>query len=188
MSCTSATVASRWRVHYTPRLDYLQVFYYPQDTPREMGPTEGIPASHFMRTKANYMGHIRNVKSTESTRAPAGSIFITVYSICHRKGKTPHPDPATCLNTTIGALPNPAVIGLPIRISTFPGPILARTLISSSSSLVSKRLKCSVGCAAKRTNILMVSVGHVKHRSNCRVTRRIYHTRCAVIRRCRCKT
>ena len=53
-----------------------------------MGPTEGIPASHFMRTKANYMGHIRNVKSTESTRAPAGSIFITVYSICHRKGKS----------------------------------------------------------------------------------------------------
>src|SRR5579862_6913614 len=25
---------------YTPRLDYLQVFYYPQDTPLEMGPTE----------------------------------------------------------------------------------------------------------------------------------------------------
>ena len=73
---------------YTPRLDYLQVFYYPQDTTLEMGPTEVIPGSHFMRGKANFMGHIRSVKTTESTVAPAGSIFITVYSIWHRKGKS----------------------------------------------------------------------------------------------------
>ena len=73
---------------YTSRLDYLQVFYYPQDTPKETGPTEVIPGSHFMRAKANYMGHIRSVKFAQSTAAPAGSIFITVYSIWHRKGKS----------------------------------------------------------------------------------------------------
>ena len=73
---------------YTPRLDYLQVFYYPQDTPKESGPTDVIPGSHFMRSKANYMGHIRSVKLAESTAAPAGSIFITVYSIWHRKSKS----------------------------------------------------------------------------------------------------
>ena len=73
---------------YTPRLDYLQVFYYPQDTPPELGPTELIPGSHFMRGKSNYMGHLRNVKVAVATAAPAGSIFITVYSIWHRKGRS----------------------------------------------------------------------------------------------------
>ena len=73
---------------YTPRLDYLQVFYYPQDTPVEMGPTEVIPGSHFMRGKANYMGHLRSVKTAVSTTAPAGSIFLTVYSIWHRKPRS----------------------------------------------------------------------------------------------------
>ncbi len=73
---------------YTRRLEYLQVFYYPQDTPKESGPTEVIPGSHFMRSKANYMGHLRSVKQTDSTVAPAGSIFITVYSIWHRKGRS----------------------------------------------------------------------------------------------------
>lgn len=73
---------------YTPRLDYLQVFYYPQDTPLEMGPTEVIPGSHFMHTKANYLGHIGSVKGKVSTTAPAGSIFLTIYSIWHRKGKS----------------------------------------------------------------------------------------------------
>lgn len=73
---------------YTPRLDYLQVFYYPQDTPKEAGPTEVIPGSHFMRTKANYMAHLRSVKFSVPTTAPAGSIFITVYSIWHRKGRS----------------------------------------------------------------------------------------------------
>ena len=73
---------------YTPRLDYLQVFYYPQDTPAELGPTEVIPGSHFMRSKANHMGHIQSVRMTQTTSAPAGSILITVYSIWHRKGKS----------------------------------------------------------------------------------------------------
>ena len=63
-------------------------FYYPQDTPAELGPTEVIPGSHFMRSKANHMGHIQSVRMTQTTSAPAGSIFITVYSIWHRKGKS----------------------------------------------------------------------------------------------------
>ncbi len=73
---------------YSRRLDYLQVFYYPQDTPRALGPTELIPGSHFMRSKANYMGHIRSVKLVKSTAAPAGTIFITAYPIWHRKGRS----------------------------------------------------------------------------------------------------
>ena len=33
---------------YTERLDYLQVFYYPQDVPPEFGPTEVIPGRHHL--------------------------------------------------------------------------------------------------------------------------------------------
>ena len=73
---------------YTPRLDYLQVFYYPQDTTPEMGPTEVLPGSHFRRCKSNFINHVRNIKMTEKTIAPAGTIFITIYAIWHRKGKS----------------------------------------------------------------------------------------------------
>lgn len=78
---------------YTEQLDYLQVFYYPQEVMPEMGPTELIPGSHFMRGKANYMAHLRNLRLAEKTTAPAGTIFLTVYSIWHRKG----PSTASCI-------------------------------------------------------------------------------------------
>jgi len=70
---------------YTPRLDYLQVFYYPQETPVEMGPTEVVPCSHFMQTRANWMSHYGRINTAVSTASPAGSIFLTVYSIWHRR-------------------------------------------------------------------------------------------------------
>lgn len=73
---------------YTPRLDYLQVFYYPQDTTPEMGPTEILPGSHLRRCKSNFINHVRNIKMAEKTTSPAGTIFITVYAIWHRKGKS----------------------------------------------------------------------------------------------------
>lgn len=73
---------------YTRRLDYLQVFYYPSDTPEEMGPTELVPGSHFVRTKSNYMKHYDRIRHALRTAAPAGTIFLTVYSIWHRRGRS----------------------------------------------------------------------------------------------------
>jgi hypothetical protein len=73
---------------YTRRLDYLQVFYYPTDTPDEMGPTEVVPGSHFARNKSNYMRHYNCIRHAIRTAAPAGSIFLTVYSIWHRRGQS----------------------------------------------------------------------------------------------------
>ena len=73
---------------YHRRLDYLQVFYYPTDTPEEMGPTEVVPGSHFVRSKANYMTHYDHIRHAVRTAAPAGSIFLTVYSIWHRRSKS----------------------------------------------------------------------------------------------------
>jgi len=70
----------------TPRLDYLQVFYYPDGATKEMGPTEIIPGSHFYKARGGYLGRLRSVKSSMLTVAAPGSIFVTVYSIWHRRG------------------------------------------------------------------------------------------------------
>ena len=65
------------------------MFYYPQDVPRELGPTEVLPGSHFLYTLGqlpqNYMGHYGGIRGSYSTAAPAGTIFLTVYSIWHRR-------------------------------------------------------------------------------------------------------
>ena len=70
---------------YDPQLDSLQVFYYPQDTAIEMGPTEVVPGSHNFFALPHYMRHYGSIKGSVSTTAPAGSIFITIYSIWHRR-------------------------------------------------------------------------------------------------------
>ena len=62
-----------------------RVFYYPEDVPRAMGPTEVLPGSHFLYTNGqspqNYMGHYGAIRGSHYTTAPAGTIFLTVYSI-----------------------------------------------------------------------------------------------------------
>ncbi len=70
---------------YGPELHYLQVFYYPEDCPRELGPTALLPGSHHLYTQAQRMGHYGSIRGTVYAAAPAGSIFITVYSIWHRR-------------------------------------------------------------------------------------------------------
>ncbi|MBI4531399.1 MAG: phytanoyl-CoA dioxygenase family protein [Candidatus Latescibacteria bacterium] len=70
---------------YTPALEYLQVFYLPEECTDDMGPTEVLPGSHFMRIKANMMAHYGKITGTVSTASPAGTIFLTIYSIWHRR-------------------------------------------------------------------------------------------------------
>ena len=72
---------------FGPELNYLQVFYYPQDTPVELGPTEVVPGSHLVKNKARYMAHLTGIRGAVATTAPAGSIFITAYQIWHRRGE-----------------------------------------------------------------------------------------------------
>ena len=69
----------------TPRLDYLQVFYYPDGVTKEMGPTEILPGSHFSKARGVSLGRIRSLKNSVLTTSPPGSIFLTVYSILHRR-------------------------------------------------------------------------------------------------------
>ena len=70
---------------YGHELNHLQVFYYPQDTSLELGPTEVLPGSHFLFNLGKFMGHYRSISWSVPTAAAAGSIFITVYSIWHRR-------------------------------------------------------------------------------------------------------
>ena len=71
---------------YGCELNNLQVFYYPQDTPEELGPTEVLPGSHFLFSLGSWMGHYEAIRGSVLTTAPAGSIYITAYSIWHRRG------------------------------------------------------------------------------------------------------
>ena len=71
---------------FTAELNFLQVFYYPQDTLIEMGPTQVVPGSHLIRNKARFMAHLGGIRGAVPTTAPAGSIFLTIYHIWHRRG------------------------------------------------------------------------------------------------------
>ena len=68
----------------SPRLDHLQVFYYPQDTPAELGATEFLPSSHFLRIKRRYMTQYGSIRQAVQMVPPAGSILITHFSVWHR--------------------------------------------------------------------------------------------------------
>lgn len=86
---TGALPAQGWHrdggSRYGPEVNYLQVFYYPQDCTPDMGPTELVPGSHFLFSLSSYMGHYANIRDTFYSAAPAGSIFITAYNIWHRR-------------------------------------------------------------------------------------------------------
>lgn len=85
-------VTSGWHVDgnsfWGPELNHLQVFYYPQDTPIEAGPTEVVPGSHLIHNKQRFMGHLNAIRGSVSTAAPEGSIFLTAYQIWHRRGRS----------------------------------------------------------------------------------------------------
>ena len=65
---------------FGPEVNYLEVFYYPQDTPLEMGPTEVLPGSHIGPT------HLEAEDGGVATAGLAGSLVIHSQSILHRKG------------------------------------------------------------------------------------------------------
>ena len=135
---------------YTPELNFLQVFYYPQDTPLEMGPTQIVPGSHLIRNKGKFMFHLDGIRGAIPTTAPAGSIFITIYHIWHRRG----PSTASGIRNLLKyfARPRQSGIGLLSRNSILLQPITPGvppeiTVTSSCSAMLLRWLKCSYGFA-----------------------------------------
>ena len=73
---------------FGPQLNYIQVFYYPQDCPRELGPTELLPGSHFLYSERDMTKHLGRIRGSYHAVSPAGSIFLTDYSIWHRRSES----------------------------------------------------------------------------------------------------
>ena len=73
---------------FGPVLDYLQVFYYPEDCPKELGPTEVLPGSHHFFSLQTHMAQYGRIKGSKLVEAPAGSICITTYPIWHRRSES----------------------------------------------------------------------------------------------------
>ncbi|MEE2658859.1 MAG: phytanoyl-CoA dioxygenase family protein [Candidatus Latescibacterota bacterium] len=67
---------------FGPDLNFLEVFYFPQDTPPELGPTEIVPGSHFTRTQRD------PEEAGILADGPAGTLGIHHQSILHRRGKS----------------------------------------------------------------------------------------------------
>lgn len=65
---------------FGPELNFLEVFYFPQDTPAGMGPTEVFPGTHIGPNKRDFE------EQGVLLEGPAGTIGIHHQSILHRRG------------------------------------------------------------------------------------------------------
>ena len=145
---------SRWG----PQVNYLQVFYYPQETPAEMGPTELLPGSHHLFSLSTHMGHYGSIDGARYAECPAGSIVITAYNIWHRRGKSTGSGVRHNLkyNYWRTTPPGPTWKGWPttptstLRTST--GGLRRPHRSASSSATPSTRPRCSSGSAAATTS------------------------------------
>jgi len=70
---------------HTHELHNLQVFYLPEACTAEMGPTEVLPWSHQLYSPTHYLAHLHDIRGAQLVAGPAGTIFITVYQIWHRR-------------------------------------------------------------------------------------------------------
>ena len=64
---------------FGPETNFLEVFYFPQDTPAELGPTEFVPGSHVRSTT------VPDDTTGLLAAGPAGSFGIHSQSILHRR-------------------------------------------------------------------------------------------------------
>jgi len=65
---------------FGPELRFLEVFYFPQDTPLALGPTELVPGSHIQPARRD------REEGGVFCDGPAGTIGIHHQSILHRRG------------------------------------------------------------------------------------------------------
>jgi hypothetical protein len=68
---------------FGPELNFIEVFYFPQDTPLELGPTEFVPQTHIRRVAGR-----DEEEGGLFAGGPAGTIGIHHQSILHRRGKS----------------------------------------------------------------------------------------------------
>lgn len=67
-----------------PRLHFdVQLFYFPHDTPREMGGTMFLPGSHLRHVHESHIGRYQNFKGQVPMVCKAGTIAIAHHGIWH---------------------------------------------------------------------------------------------------------
>ncbi|MCJ8330551.1 MAG: phytanoyl-CoA dioxygenase family protein [Lentisphaeria bacterium] len=71
-------------VQFKNELNYLLIFYLPEETPKELGPPDILPGSQYIEMKHTYMRHYGNIKGTLATPCSAGTIIIMHHNIWHR--------------------------------------------------------------------------------------------------------
>lgn len=81
----------QWHVdggsRFSPALDILKWFYYPADTPAELGPTEFVTGSHHVYHQVRFMAHYDAIRGVWKCAAPAGSIMLGAYALWHRRAR-----------------------------------------------------------------------------------------------------
>ena len=65
---------------FGPELEFVEVFYFPQDTPVELGPTEIMPGTHIGPSRAG------DDDEGVLMAGPAGTLGLHHQSIMHRRG------------------------------------------------------------------------------------------------------
>ena len=126
---------------FGPETNFLEVFYFPQDTPIEMGPTELLPRFTYFPKKPRH-----NRKRHRKRWGQRVHSLSTHRVSCIGAGSLPPPDYDTCSNTVIGEQSHRHATGYRTQISTFSGPLMADTV---SPNML---LTCSIGYAEKARN------------------------------------
>ncbi len=67
---------------FGPELNFVEVFYFPQDTPAELGPTELVAGTHIASTQR------QSDQGGVLCDGPAGTLGIHHQSILHRRGES----------------------------------------------------------------------------------------------------
>ena len=70
---------------FGPELNFLEVFYFPQDTPAEAGPTEVVPGTHNGRVPPSQKDEGYEHSDAVLCAGPAGTLAIHHQSILHRR-------------------------------------------------------------------------------------------------------
>jgi hypothetical protein len=121
---------------FGPELNYVEVFYFPQDTPIELGPTELVPGTHMRHTSR------RAQEGGLFSDGPAGTLGIHHQSILHRRGAS---------TGALGLLSGTGSISANLTS--------ARRILAATNRHALQRI-CTTGCADAAMRFARTAVRH----------------------------
>ena len=83
--------AGQWHIDgcskWGPAVRTIKWYYIPSEATEDTGPTSFVSGSHLAFNQVRFMAHFDAFRGTYKATGPAGSIYITHYSIWHRRAK-----------------------------------------------------------------------------------------------------